>query len=310
MNMLQEFLGICEKIGMPVAPEKTCEPAQRILFLGMELDSVNQIIRIPEDKRFKAMNALDNVISSRKVTVLELQQLAGLLNFLGRAIVPGRAFTRRIYSKYADPQLKQHYHVNVDKELCLDCMMWMKFLSWDKSIYRPFMDFGQNYHAEALQWFTDSSRNKQLGFGCYYQGRYAYGKWNDSEPDFIDKYDPSINFLELYSIVLSVELWCHLLKNRRVTIYSDNLSAVHMVNNSTSVCKRCMKLIRIMTLTCLKNNTRVFVKHLPGKFNILSDSLSRNNLRRFFKFAPTPILRSQPEILPPSVWPLKKEWFL
>ena len=32
--------------------------------------------------------------AQRKITVLQLQKICGFLNFLGRAIIPGRAFTR------------------------------------------------------------------------------------------------------------------------------------------------------------------------------------------------------------------------
>lgn len=294
---------------MPVAEEKTCEADQRMIFLGMGIDTTKELICIPEEKRCKALSMLDNVISSRKVTVLELQQLSGLLNFIGRAVVPGRAFTRRIYAKFSNTKLKQHHHVSVDKELRLDCRTWMSFLKLEEAVLRPFMDFGTNLYADELQWFTDASKNTKLGFGCYFQGRYAYEKWNNSEEGFIQKYNPSVNFLELYAIVCSVELWGHLVRNRRVIIFSDNESAVHMVNNSSSACKSCMKLIRIITLTCLNNNTRIFLKHLAGKFNILSDSLSRCNLKKFKRFAPAQILAEQPEKLPRSVWPLKPEWF-
>ena len=77
-----------------------------MIFLGFLLDSVNQVIGIPLDKISKGLNMVKSMLAlankpkgKRKVTLLQIQQLCGFLNFLCRAIVPGRAFTRRLYPK-------------------------------------------------------------------------------------------------------------------------------------------------------------------------------------------------------------------
>ena len=58
-------------------------------------------ITVPEEK---AINLLEEFAdpSITKATVKQLQQLCGFLNFLCRAIVPGHAFTRRMYAKYSN----------------------------------------------------------------------------------------------------------------------------------------------------------------------------------------------------------------
>ena len=77
------------------------------------------ILAIPEEKN-KAIYALKKMINKRKATVKELQSLCGYLNFLNKAILPGRAFTRHMYSKYAvhwddkpgkKKQLKPYHHI-------------------------------------------------------------------------------------------------------------------------------------------------------------------------------------------------------
>ena len=95
-NYLEIFKQICEQIKFPLSLDKTETATQIIIFLGMLLNTVDQTISIPEAKRSKAVQMLRKVIDSEKVTVLTLQQLTGLLNFISRAIVPGRAFTRRM----------------------------------------------------------------------------------------------------------------------------------------------------------------------------------------------------------------------
>ena len=133
-----------------------------ISFLGVLLDGVNKIISIPEEKRIRALRQINWLLDKKSAKVKELQQLAGLLNFLNRAIVPGRVFTRRMYAKFSkfatigrqgkfrvESILKQHHHVKLDREFKDDCRMWVQFLesnpdtAGETSTYttcRPFVD--------------------------------------------------------------------------------------------------------------------------------------------------------------------------
>ena len=76
-------------------------------------------------------------IDRRKVTVKFVQQLMGTLNFLSRAIMPGRAFTKGMYDKLklkdknGNP-LKQHHHVSLVGTFIGDCMVWKNFLEMQR----------------------------------------------------------------------------------------------------------------------------------------------------------------------------------
>ena len=97
----------------------------RTTFLGIEVDGEEHVLRVPKEKSVRAENMIKNIMSKRKATVNELQQLAGFLNFLNKAIVPGRAFTRRMYAKFnksvQEKELKKYHHVRLDAELKGDC---------------------------------------------------------------------------------------------------------------------------------------------------------------------------------------------
>ena len=91
---LKAFLQLAETL------EKTEWGSTWVIFLGVLLDGEKYIIAIPEDKRIRALNSLEELVNKKKATVKQIQSLAGLLNFLNRAIVPGHAFTRRMYAKF------------------------------------------------------------------------------------------------------------------------------------------------------------------------------------------------------------------
>ena len=93
-------------MGVPITKEKTVWACLRLVFLGILLDGQKHVLAVPEDKRQRTLNLLISFLSKKKATVKELQSLAGLLNFLNKAIHPGRAFTRRMYSKFTQSILK------------------------------------------------------------------------------------------------------------------------------------------------------------------------------------------------------------
>ena len=110
------FLDICNKIGCPISMEKTEYADCIIVFLGVLLNGKEHFISIPLEKIIKATNLLLWAINKRKVKIKFIQQITGTLNFLQKAIVPGRAFTRCMYSKLKlmdakNRPLKQHHHV-------------------------------------------------------------------------------------------------------------------------------------------------------------------------------------------------------
>ena len=98
--LLQKFIELCQEVGVPLLEEKTVWPTTRIVFLGILLDGVFMLLAIPEEKRNKAITLLRNLMRQKKATVKELQTLCGYLNFLNKAIYPGRVFVRRMYAKY------------------------------------------------------------------------------------------------------------------------------------------------------------------------------------------------------------------
>ena len=93
------FLGVCQKINFQVAMEKTHWGCTQLTFLGMLLDTERQIVGIPLEKIAKALELIRFFLGRSKVTMLQFQKLCGFLNFLCRAIVPGRVFVCRLYAK-------------------------------------------------------------------------------------------------------------------------------------------------------------------------------------------------------------------
>ena len=129
-HLIEQFICICHQICFPVSHEKTVWASEITVFLGVLLNGRDMLICLHAEKRIKAVEMLLYLKDKRKATVKELQVLCGYLNFLSKAIFPGRAFTRRMYAKYAGvvrnspgSKLRQYHHVRLDYEFKLDCQV-------------------------------------------------------------------------------------------------------------------------------------------------------------------------------------------
>ena len=303
-NQIRAFIEICETIGMPVNLDKTYWATSILVFLGLLINTETQTVSIPTNKIYKAFELIDRVLNnkSKKVTLHQLQQICGFLNFLGRCIVPGRAFTRRLYAHGAGAGLKPHHHIRINSEMRLDLEIWREFLKHPSVFCRPFLDYSSDLKANEIDFYTDASG--KIGYGGISETQFMWGVWDQ---EFLRECKPDIAYLELFALTAAILAWIHKYRNKRVTVFVDNTNVRDEINSNSSSCKNRMILIRIIVLKCLVENVRVSAKYVKSKDNVFADSLSRGKLGEFRRLSkgkhdkePTPI----PEI----IWPMSKVW--
>ena len=129
-GQVHTFLEVCNAICFPVCIEKTFWATTRLVFLGFLIDMVAQTVSVPEAKITKSLTLIESIVQvkSCKVTVKKLQRLCGILNFIGRCIVPGHAFTRCLYTYTSGNKLKHYHHIHVNAEMKIDLDLWSTFL--------------------------------------------------------------------------------------------------------------------------------------------------------------------------------------
>ena len=260
--------------------DKTEWASTKLVFLGILINGVTHTLSIPENKRQKALELIRLAIIKKKVTIKFIQRLTGTLNFVNRAIVPGRAFTKGMYDKLKikdrnGNSLRQHHHVNLGNEFLQDCKVWEIFLENASAVELccPFVDINAFACASTLRFYSDASLNVNYSMGAIFKDRWITGLWGK---EFIEQQSPSIEYLELFVLLAGILTWGDSpeMTNTRVIVFCDNQATLHMVNGLASNCRKCMKLIRILTLNNLQFNRRVFVKYVNTKSNILADALS------------------------------------
>ena len=125
--------------------------------------------------------------------------------------MPGRCFTHSMYNKLkirdrSGNLLKPHHHIHINKQFRLDVEVWKVFLlnTTAHQLCWPFIDFSDITIGHTLNFYSDASKAKTLGMGVVYNDKWLFARW---EEGFIEKYDPSIEFLELLALCAAVFAW-------------------------------------------------------------------------------------------------------
>ena len=84
------------------------------------------------------------------------------------------------------------------------------------------------------------------------------------------------------------------------------MAVVHMVNQLTSGCPKCMHLLRILVLNNLMFNRKIWVRFVVLKSNFLADALSRGQMLRFRKLGPE--MDVQQTKINQDIWPVSRLW--
>jgi hypothetical protein len=133
-----------------------------------------------------------------------------------------------------------------------------------------------------IEFFTDSAAS--IGLGIFVNGHWAQEKWGTRFP--IEVQSNNITFLELFPIIVALEIFGEAVSNKKVLFHCYNAAVCEIINSQTSKCERVMDLVHPMVLRCLQLNAFTKAWHIPGVENVIADSLSRFQMGIFHERAP------------------------
>ena len=111
---LDILMQLCNDLGVPLALEKVEGPSTIISFLGILLDTVRMVIRLPEDKLVRIKDTLSTWLEKKKATKREILSLVGLLQHATKVVRYGRTFVGRMYAAAAKVKKEQRVSLRSD----------------------------------------------------------------------------------------------------------------------------------------------------------------------------------------------------
>ena len=191
-------MALCSELGVVVKEEKTVGPTTTLTFLGIELDTIAQIARLPDGKLTELLLELRHFCRRKSCTKRELLSVIGKLVFASKVIPAGRIFTRRLID--ASMTVARYHHcIHLNREIRADLQWWLDFTSeWNSQSFflQDHWTLSPRFHL-----FTDASGT--LGYGAYWDGQWLRGNWQQHQNG------RTIEWKELFAVVIAAMAWGH-----------------------------------------------------------------------------------------------------
>lgn len=259
---LSVLIQLLRKLGFAIHWGKVIDPTQRITFLGIELDSIEMTLRLPQDKLDLLRQELKSFLNRNRASKRQLQSLAGRLSWAASVVRGGRVFLRRIFNKISMLRHGSH-RTQLSTEVRQDINWWFQCVH----VFNGKSALLDSLPLECV--FTDASND---GGGGYFQGDWFYFNWAIDWPEASEFH---INEKEIVAVTLAAYRWSPLWKNKKVVIYSDNTVTVSALNRCSCRNAIVMKCLRSLFWLSARFNFHLTAKFIPGIFNEAADSASR-----------------------------------
>ena len=267
-------------LGLPVAMEKTVPPTTQLPFLGIDLDSSDLTMSVPEAKKTDILQLLRSWEGRRKCTKTELLNLTGKLQHICKVVRPGRTFLRRLWDLTRNIK-RGHHHISLNQCARADISWWIHFLpEWSRSTIIP-----ETFEIRDsdLHLFTDASK---LGLGGIYGNQWIQARWPKNMAALNKGSAIDIDYLELFAIYAACATWGHEWTGKRIVIHTDNMPITDVWQAGTSKSPLLMGLVRKVFFEAAKNQFTLSLKFIPGKHNTIADDISRFQMERLKSLVP------------------------
>ena len=278
----------CSRLGVPLATDKTEGPTTCIVFLGIEIDTMAGVLRLPEEKLHRIKRSLQQWVGRRTCQRRELESLIGLLQHACRVVRPGRSFLRRMIDLLTVAHSSYH-HIRLNRQFAADLLWWRTFLSaWNGTYVFP------PQREARIEFASDASGGWGCG-ACCGQHWWQY-QWPHSETGH------HISFLELGAVLMACAVWGREWHGCLVLCWCDNQAAVQAIRARSCKDPGMMHLLRCLFFFEATFQFELVANHIPGVDNQQADLLSRDKLDQFFSLSPQALPTPSP--IPPQLPPM------
>ena len=243
-------------------------PDERKIVLGWLVDTRKFRVYLPRPKALDWLQQIDEITKAGKTNTKTLESMIGKLNHIGYIMPQGRYFLNRL--RHLLKKTKKYGQQTLDTSSKNDFLLWQTFIN---TVSSKGIDINNITFSEPTSvCFSDACEH---GMGGYNENGLA---WRFEIPqEHIGKF--SINLLEFIAAVITIELTLnHGKNNQKILAFTDSSSALgwlfkasfptSMPHHDTTA--------RYLAASLIRRDSSLYSQHVPGKHNIIADSLSRD----------------------------------
>ena len=178
MHNIMITMKLFSKLGFLLHLEKSVPlPSQQVSILGYDVDSVTMLVTLGDDKTMNAISLCKEALSGSLMPIRFLAKVIGTLISLFPACPWGRAHYRSLETIKLEALTRNRWNWDAKCSIFGEAIQDLKW--WICTIPHTAAPICCNKTDMTL--YTDSS---DFGWGAWYQGTYAQGKFDLNQQDF------------------------------------------------------------------------------------------------------------------------------
>ena len=259
-------LGILlSELGISESEKKASPPATKMLFLGIEFDTVEMCMRVGDEKRSEVKTTINKWYKRTVATKEELQSLQGQLMWISKVVRYSRCFVARVISEQKSLK-SQKQKKKLSPEMKKDLLWWKLFLDVFNGV-------------ELI--IPDVVRYNVLGDATLS----GFGAWNEEQKEYFSRKFPlqlqspdfPIHQKEFLTVIIAVKVWGDIWTGKRVAIHCDNVAVVQSISLLKPKDTEMLRCLREFLFYVTKYKFEPVMVRIPTADNYLADYVSRHH---------------------------------
>ena len=249
---------ILTELGFDISQKKVVTPCTRVTCLGVDIDTENFTVSIPNDKVTEILHICNTWCSKKVCTKRELQSLLGKLLYITKCVKSSRFFLNRMLEVLRNSHRKEKIQLTAG---------FHRDLNW-------FVNFIPKFNGTAF--FVHQNIQYEIELDACLQGlgaRCANQVYAIEIP--LNFENMGILHLEMINILVAIRTWATMWQGKNIRIHCDNQAVVSVLTTGKTRDSLLAAIARNILMKVAEYDICLRTVHISGKNNQIADNLSR-----------------------------------
>ena len=262
-----QFLkALLRELGFDLSAKKMVPPTTKCTCLGIDLDTETFEASIPRDKLAKILETCSQWKDRVTCKKRELQSLLGSLLYVSKCVHSSRPFLNRMLDLLRAANKQESVRLNDE---------FKRDLNW-------FCAFLPEFNGSAF--FKHDQIDGEIELDACLEGLGAiHNNHIYAIPISKGCMHMDIVHLEMLNILVALRVWAKQWATKTISVKCDNQAVVTILQSGKTRDPLLAAICRNISMETAKADIRLRTIHIPGKINIIADSLSRFHMSPIHK---------------------------